>query len=119
MKNAVLSFLVSTKGSILAPLVTAIVAWFVAQLATASPDLAKGIDQAAVAGWLVASVVTILNFYTNKAQTAGVEAIQSAAKEVQKARPDLATGQLAVRVDGVPGPVTMATVTDFLKKLKG
>jgi hypothetical protein len=116
MKNTILAFLVSAKGSIIIPLVTSIVA-AAAGLDPSSPDLTSAAQQSAVAGWVVAFVMASVNYITNRAQTKGVEAIQQAARDVQFSEPSISLGQRAVNVDGIPGPITTKVVTDLLGKL--
>ena len=117
MKNTILAFLVSRGGSIATPIIAAGIAWLVAKLAMLSPELAGQVNQVEVAAFVWGLIVAAVNYATNAGQTAGVEAIQTAAKEVQKAAPALAYGQNAVAVDGVPGPITTKVITDLLGKL--
>jgi hypothetical protein len=115
--NQILALLVSRAGGIVTPIIAAGIAWVVSQLASLSPELASTVDQAAVTAFVWGLIMSLVNAYTNRAQTAGVEAIQAAAKEVQNARPDIALGQHAVNADGIPGPITTKVVTDMLGKL--
>jgi hypothetical protein len=115
--NQILALLVSRAGGIITPIIAAGIAWGVSQLAALSPELASQVDQVAVTGFVWGLIMTLVNAYTNKAQTEGVEAIQAAAKEVQNAVPQIAYGQNAIAVDGIPGPITTKTVTDMLAKL--
>ena len=117
MKNAILSFLVSRSGSIATPIIAWAIAYGVSALAMLSPELAAQVNQVELAAWIWGLIVVLVNYATNKTQTAGVEAIQAAAREVQQAAPEISMGQRAVQVDGVPGPVTTAVVPDLLRKL--
>jgi hypothetical protein len=115
--NEILAFLVSRAGGIITPIIAAAVAWACSQLAALSPELASTVDQVAVTGFIFGLIMAGVNAWTNRAQTKGVEAIQQAASELQKAAPNLSFGQRAVNVDGIPGPITVKTVTDLLGKL--
>jgi fructose-specific phosphotransferase system IIC component len=115
--NQLLSFLVSRAGGIITPIIAAAVAWSVSQLAALSPELASTVDQAAVTGFIFGLIMSVVNAYTNRAQTQGVEAIQQAARTVQFSEPSISLGQRAVKVDGIPGPITTKVVTDLLAKL--
>jgi len=115
--NQILALLVSRAGGIVTPIIAAGIAWAVSQLAALSPELASQVDQVAVTGFVWGLLMALVNAYTNRVQTAGVQAIQAVAKEVQNAAPAIAFGQNAVAVDGIPGPITVKTVTDMLGKL--
>jgi hypothetical protein len=117
MKNTILAFLVSRGGSIATPIIAAGIAWIVAKLAMLSPELAGQVNQVEVAAFVWGLIVAAVNYATNAGQTDGTKAIQQAASEVQKAAPNLSFGQRAVNVDGIPGPITVKTVTDLLGKL--
>jgi hypothetical protein len=117
MKNTILAFLVSRGGSIIAPILAALIAYAVSKLALLSPELAAQVNQTEVAAFVWGLIVAVLNYITNSAQTSGIEAIQAAAREVQQAAPAVSLGQRAVEVDGIPGPITTRVVTELLGKL--
>jgi hypothetical protein len=95
MKNFLLKFLVSRAGGIVAPIVATIVGAVVAKLAAYDPNLASQVDQVAVTGFVVAGIMTIVNYLTNVAQTDGVKKIQALVNTSQ---------------DGIPGPITYTEV---------
>jgi hypothetical protein len=95
MKNFLLRFLVSRSGSILTPIIATAVGAAVSRLAAFDPHLASGIDQAAVAGFIVATILSVVNYATNAAQTPGIKRIQALVNTDQ---------------DGIPGPVTYTEV---------
>jgi hypothetical protein len=116
----IIAWITSRLGGWLTPIILAGLAWLIAQATAHLPFLAEPlstIDQVAVAATIVAIIMAGVNALTNKYLTQGTKAIQEVAKEIQQARPDLALGQLAVRPDGVPGPVTTTVVPDLLRKL--
>jgi uncharacterized membrane protein YeaQ/YmgE (transglycosylase-associated protein family) len=94
MKNAILKFLVSRAGGVLTPIVAGLVGAGVAKLAAFDAALAGTVDQVAITGFIVALVLSVVNYFTNAVQTDGVKAIQ---KDLGK-----------VAVDGVPGIKTQA-----------
>lgn len=115
-----IAWLTSRLGGWLTPIILTFIAWLVAQATAHLPFLAEPlstIDQVAVTTTIVAIIMAGVNALTNKYLTQGTKAIQEVAKKIQLARPDLALGQLAVRPDGVPGPVTTTVVLDLLRKL--
>lgn len=115
--NNILAFLVSRGGSILTPVIAAAVAYVVGKLAMLSPEVAAQVNQPELTAWVWGLVLAMLNYATNKVQTAGVESIQETVRAVQRTSPELSDGQPAVVVDGVPGPVTTSVVSDLLLKL--
>ena len=95
MNKAILRFLVSRAGGILSPIIAGIIGLGIAKLATYDPNLASGIDQTAVTGFVVALILSLVNYYTNVSQTDGVKAIQALVNVPQ---------------DGIPGPITYTEV---------
>ena len=95
MKNFVLKFLVSRAGGILAPIIATLVGAIVAKLAAYDSHLASQVDQIAVTGFVVAGILTVINYLTNAVQTDGVKKIQALVNTPQ---------------DGVPGPITYTEV---------
>jgi hypothetical protein len=99
MKNFILRFLVSRAGGIITPLVATAVGAAVARLASFDPNLASGIDQAAITAFVVAAILSVVNYLTNAVQTDGVKKIQALVN---------------VDRDGIPGPVTYTEVRKAL-----
>jgi uncharacterized membrane protein YeaQ/YmgE (transglycosylase-associated protein family) len=99
MKNSIISFLVSRAGGIMAPIIATAVGALVAKLAAFDAGLASQIDQTAVTGFVVAAILTLVNYYTNTVQTDGIKKIQALVNTPQ---------------DGVPGPVTYVEVRKAL-----
>ena len=95
MKNAILKFLVSRAGGILTPIVAGLVGAGVAKLAALDPSLAGMVDQTAIVGFVIAGIMSGLNYLTNAVQTDGIKAIQE---------------EVGATVDGIPGPKTQAKV---------
>lgn len=95
MKDKLLAFLVSKAGGFLTPLIAAAVAAIVSKLAMVDPKLAESVDQVSLTGFLVAFIVSIVNYITNEAQSKGVKKIQALVN---------------TDVDGVAGPVTYTEV---------
>lgn len=95
LKLTLLRFLVSRSGGILTPVLAGLVATVVAKLAAFDPNLASSIDQAAIVAFLVAAIMSVVNYLTNAVQTDGVKKIQALVN---------------TDVDGVPGPVTYTEV---------
>jgi uncharacterized membrane protein YeaQ/YmgE (transglycosylase-associated protein family) len=95
MNKAILRFLVSRAGGILSPIIAGIIGLGIAKLSTYDSNLASGIDQTAVTGFVVALILSLVNYYTNVRQTDGVKAIQALVNVPQ---------------DGIPGPITYTEV---------
>lgn len=95
MKNFLLKFLVSRAGGILTPIVATAVGAAAAKLASYDANLASGLDQTAITGFVVAAILSIVNYFTNSVQTDGVKKIQAIVNVPQ---------------DGIPGPVTYTEV---------
>lgn len=99
MKNALLRFLVSRAGGIITPIVATVVGALVAKLAAYDQNLASQVDQVSVTGFVVAGIMTLVNYLTNAVQTDGIKKIQALVNTPQ---------------DGVPGPVTYTEVRKAL-----
>ena len=95
IRLTLLRFLVSKSGSILTPVIAGLVATTVARVAAFDAALASQIDQAAIVGFIVAAILTVVNYATNAAQTPGVKRIQALVNADQ---------------DGIPGPITYTEV---------
>lgn len=95
MNNLLLRFLVSRAGGILTPLIAALVGAAAAKLSTFDPELARQVSPEAVTGFVVAAILSIVNYATNRVQTDGVKRIQALVNTDQ---------------DGIPGPVTYVEV---------
>jgi len=77
MKDKILAFLVSKAGGVITPLIAAGVAALVSKLAMIDPKLAESVDQVSLTGFVVAFIVSIVNYLTNEAQVKGVKKIQA------------------------------------------
>lgn len=95
MRDKVLAFLVSKAGGLITPLIAVAVAYAVSRVAAFDADLASKIDQTAITGFVVALVLSVINYATNAAQTGGVKRIQALVNTDQ---------------DGIPGPITYTEV---------
>lgn len=95
MKEKILAFLVSKSGGFLTPLIAAGVAAVISKLAMVDPKLAESVDQVSLTGFIVAFIVSIVNYITNEAQSKGVKKIQALVNTPQ---------------DGVVGPITYTEV---------
>ena len=95
MKDKVLAFLVSKLGGVLTPLIAMVVATVVSRLAMVDPKLAESVDQVSLTGFLVALLVSIVNYVTNEINAKGVKKIQALVN---------------TDVDGVAGPITYTEV---------
>lgn len=95
MKNKILAFLVSKSGGFLTPIIAAFVASIVARLAMVDPKLAETVDQTSLTGFIVALIISIVNYLTNEHQANGVKKIQALVNTDE---------------DGVAGPVTYSEV---------
>jgi small-conductance mechanosensitive channel len=99
IKLNILRFLVSRSGGILTPIIAGAVATVVARLAAFDAALAGSIDQTALVGFLVAAIMSVVNYFTNRVQTDGVKRIQALVNTDE---------------DGIPGPVTYTEVRKAL-----
>lgn len=95
MKDKIIAFLVSKLGGVLTPLIAVAIAAIVSRLAMFDPNLAEGIDQASVTGFVVALIISLVNYFTNATQVKGVKQIQAL---------------VHTDVDGVAGPITYTEV---------
>ena len=95
MKNAILKFLISRAGSVLTPLVSLAIGAAVGKLSSLSPELAAQVNPVAVTGFVVTTLISLANYYTNATSGDGVKAIQA---------------MVGVKQDGVPGPITYVEV---------
>ena len=95
MKDKLLAFLVSKSGSVITPFIAMAIAAIVSKLAMIDPKLAESIDQTSLTGFVVALILSIINYVTNEVQVKGVKKIQALVN---------------TDVDGVAGPVTYTEV---------
>jgi uncharacterized membrane protein YeaQ/YmgE (transglycosylase-associated protein family) len=95
IKYTLLKFLVSKSGGILAPVIAGVVATVVAKLAAFDSNLASSIDQTAIVAFVVAAIMSVVNYFTNAVQTDGIKKIQALVNTDE---------------DGIPGPVTLTEV---------
>lgn len=95
MKDKILAFLVSKAGGIISPLIAVGIATLVSKLAMIDPKLAESIDQTSLTGFVVALILSIINYVTNEVQVKGVKQIQALVN---------------TDVDGVAGPITYTEV---------
>jgi uncharacterized membrane protein YeaQ/YmgE (transglycosylase-associated protein family) len=95
LKLNLLRFLVSRSGGILTPVIAGIVATAVAKLAAFDANLASSIDQTAIVAFVVAAIMSVVNYLTNAVQTDGIKKIQALVNTDE---------------DGIPGPVTFTEV---------
>jgi hypothetical protein len=95
MKDKILAFLVSKSGGIISPLIAMAIAAVVSKLAMVDPKLAESVDQVSLTGFVVALIISIVNYLTNAINVKGVKKIQALVN---------------TDVDGVAGPVTYTEV---------
>jgi hypothetical protein len=95
MKDKILAFLVSKLGGVITPIIAMGVAAVVTKLAMIDPKLAESVDQVSLTGFVVALIISIINYVTNDANVSGVKKIQALVN---------------TDVDGVAGPVTYTEV---------
>lgn len=95
MKEKILAFLVSKSGGVISPIIAMAIAAVVSRLAMIDPRLAESIDQTALTGFVVALILSILNYVTNEMQVKGVKKIQALVNTTE---------------DGVVGPATYTEV---------
>lgn len=95
MKDRLLAFLVSKAGGIIAPFVAMAIAALVSKLAMIDPKLAESVDQVSLTGFIVALILSIVNYVTNEVNVKGVKKIQALVN---------------TDIDGVAGPVTYTEV---------
>jgi hypothetical protein len=95
MKDKILAFLVSKLGGVVTPLVAMAIAAVVARLAMVDPKLAESVDQVSITGFVVALLVSVVNYLTNEMNVRGVKKIQALVHTDE---------------DGVAGPITYTEV---------
>jgi len=95
MKKWLLRFLVSKAGGVLTPIIAGLVGSVVARIAAFDMQLAGSIEPGAVTAFIVAAVMSAVNYATNAAQTPNIKHIQAIVNVPQ---------------DGVFGPVTYTEV---------
>jgi|694.fasta_scaffold17753_4 hypothetical protein len=95
MKDKILAFLVSKSGGIITPLIAMAVAAVVSKLAMIDPKLAESVDQTTLTGFVVALLISMVNYFTNEVNVRGVKKIQALVN---------------TDMDGVAGPVTYTEV---------
>jgi hypothetical protein len=95
MKDKLLAFLVSKAGGVLTPFIAMAVAAIVSRLAMVDPKLAESVDQVSLTGFIVALLISIVNYITNEVNVRGVKKIQALVNTDE---------------DGVAGPITFTEV---------
>lgn len=95
MKDKFLAFLVSKAGGVITPFIAMAIAAVVSKLAMIDPKLAESIDQASITGFIVALIISMVNYFTNEVNVRGVKKIQAL---------------VHTDIDGVAGPVTYTEV---------
>ena len=95
MKDRILAFLVSKLGGLMTPVIAVVVGSIIAQLAMVDPKLAESVDQVSLTGFLVALILSLVNYFTNKVNVNGIKKIQALVN---------------TDVDGVAGPLTYTEV---------
>jgi hypothetical protein len=95
MKDKILAFLVSKLGGVITPLIAMGIAAVVGRLAMVDPKLAESVDQVSLTGFIVALIISIVNYVTNEVNVKGVKQIQALVN---------------TDVDGVAGPLTYTEV---------
>jgi small-conductance mechanosensitive channel len=77
------------------PVIAVVVGAAIAQLAMVDPKLADSVDQVSLTGFLVALILSLVNYFTNKVNVSGIKKIQALVN---------------TDVDGVAGPLTYTEV---------
>ena len=95
MKDKLLAFLVSKMGGVITPFIAMGIAAIVSKLAMIDPKLAESVDQVGLTGFVVALILSIVNYVTNEINVKGVKKIQALVNTDE---------------DGVAGPVTYTEV---------
>lgn len=95
MKDKFLAFLVSKLGGVITPIIAIAIAAVVSKLAMVDPKLAESIDQTSLTGFIVALILSLVNYFTNEVNVRGVKRIQALVN---------------TDVDGVAGPLTYTEV---------
>ena len=95
MKDKLLAFLVSKMGGVITPVIAIAIATVVSKLAMVDPKLAESIDQTSLTVFVVALILSLVNYFTNAVNVKGVKKIQAL---------------VHTDVDGVAGPLTYTEV---------
>jgi hypothetical protein len=95
MKDKLIAFLVSKLGGVITPLIAMVVAAIISRLAMIDPTLAESVDQVSLTGFVVALLISMVNYFTNEVNVKGVKKIQAL---------------VHTDVDGVAGPITYTEV---------
>jgi hypothetical protein len=95
MKDKILAFLVSKLGGVITPIIAMGIAAVVSRLAMVDPKLAESVDQVSLTGFIVALIISIVNYVTNEVNVRGVKQIQALVNTDE---------------DGVAGPITYTEV---------
>ena len=95
MKDKLIAFLVSKMGGVITPLIAMAVAAIISRLAMIDPTLAESVDQVSLTGFVVALLISMVNYFTNAVNVRGVKKIQAL---------------VSTDEDGVAGPVTYTEV---------
>ena len=95
MKDKILAFLVSKLGGVITPLIAMAVAAIISRLAMIDPTLAESVDQVSLTGFIVALLISMVNYFTNEVNVKGVKKIQALVHTDE---------------DGVAGPITYTEV---------
>ena len=95
MKDKILAFLVSKLGGVITPIIAMAIAALVSKLAMVDPKLAESVDQVSLTGFIVALLISMVNYFTNEINVKGVKKIQALVN---------------TDVDGVAGPLTYTEV---------
>jgi hypothetical protein len=82
-------------GGIITPLIAMVVAAIVSRLAMVDPKLAESVDQVSLTGFIVALLISVVNYVTNEVNVRGVKKIQALVNTDE---------------DGVAGPITYTEV---------
>jgi len=95
IKDKLIAFLVSKLGGVITPLIAMVVAAIISRLAMIDPTLAESVDQVSLTGFVVALLISMVNYFTNEVNVKGVKKIQAL---------------VHTDVDGVAGPITYTEV---------
>jgi len=95
IKDKLIAFLVSKLGGVITPLIAMAVAAIISRLAMIDPTLAESVDQVSLTGFIVALLISMVNYFTNEVNVKGVKKIQAL---------------VHTDVDGVAGPITYTEV---------
>ena len=103
MKRWLLQFFVSRAGGVLTPIIAGVVGAGIAKLAAFDAHLASSVDANAVTAFVVATVMSIVNYATNAVQTDNIKNIQAVVNVPQ---------------DGVFGPITYTEVRKAIPAIR-